>query len=158
MATMLPVTALTDFHPETFGRELTRLRTDSHLSQRQLGMLSDVSHTAISELEKGGAPPPHPSMLMKLAQGLVKTGSGDVDERRADEMYFTLMRAAGYVPEVRELSAEAKFREQLILRLGPDNAPLMELLIIKMRGRGSAEQRTAITVADILLNTLPSFR
>src|SRR5262245_53970456 len=144
MPTMVVVAALTDFQPETFSQELTRLRDDANLSQRQLGILAGVSNTAISDLERGFASAPHPSMLMKLATGLVKTGSGQVDERRADQMYFALMRAAGYMPEPRPLSADAQFREQLTMRIGPDNAPLMELLVSKMRGRPSRDQRAVI--------------
>ena len=153
---MLGMTALTDFRPDVFGEALARLRVDANLSQRLLGQLSNVSNTAISDLEKGDAPPPHPAMLMKLAQGLVKTGSGYVDEQRADEVYLALMRAAGYVPESRESGVDEVFREQLAVQLGPDNARLMELLVLKMRGRSSQTQRTAITVAESLLSSLPA--
>lgn len=79
-----------------------------------------------------------------------------MDERRADEHYLLLMHAAGYVPEDPRRNAEEGFRAILRARLGPDNAPLMEALITKMHGRGSNEQRSAITVAEVLLNTLPS--
>lgn len=153
---MLTVAALTDFRPDTFGSTLVRLRTDANLSQRRLGELAGVSNTAISELEKGDAPAPHPSMLMKLAQGLVKTGSGHVDEYRADAHYLTLMRAAGYLPEPRDDAPEAMFRAELEAALGPDNAPLMELLLVKLRGRPPSTQRAAIAVADVLLQNFPS--
>lgn len=151
---MLAVTALTDFQPGTFGGTLVRLRTDANLSQRRLGELSGVSNTAISDLEKGDAPAPHPSMLMKLAQGLVKTGSGVVDERRADAAYFQLMRAAGYMPAPRETSAEAAFREEIANRYGPDGAPIIELLMLKLEGRPVSDLRAAAQVAELLLSHL----
>lgn len=155
MITMRAMPALTEFQPTSFAAELLRLRNDANLSQRRLGELAGLSNTLISDLEKGIAASPHPSTLMKMAQGLVKTGSGYVDEERADDLYFSLMRAAGYVPETRRQTAEATFRSVLKARLGPDNGPLMEALIMKMTGRAGAEQRSAITVAEVLINSLP---
>ena len=82
---MLVMNPPVSFRPADLGAELVRLRTDAHLSQRALARLADVSNTAISGLETGDAPPPHPSMLAKLAQGLATSGSGDTDDDRAGQ-------------------------------------------------------------------------
>ena len=79
MPTMLAVAALTDFQPKTFGIELLRLRNDANLSQRLLGQLSEVSNTAISDLEKGDAPAPWPPARASAHSDDRSTGSGDVE-------------------------------------------------------------------------------
>lgn len=146
---MTRMAALTDFQPTAFADCLERLREDAHLTQRGLARLSDVSHTAISGLERGDAPPPHPSQLHKIATGLSTSGSGHVDERRRDELYLTLMRAAGYLPAVPGPSPDVLFREQLAHYLG-QTAPEMQYLLGKLRGRSEKTRQAAIRVLGIL--------
>lgn len=158
---MLAVSPLTSFRPEALGAELIRLRTNVHLSQRQLARFSGVSNTSISDLESGAAPAPHPNALMKIAQGLATSGSGAIDEAKADEHYLALMRAAGYLPP-EEVTADDDelFRAQIAAVVGPDRAPMAELLLKKLRGVEDRNQDTILRVLDALLDTLPkhSFR
>jgi transcriptional regulator with XRE-family HTH domain len=132
---------LASFRPNTFGAELARLRGDVHLSQRALARLAGVSNTAISELESGGAPAPHPSMLSKLARGLATSGSQKVDEARAEAAYLALMRAAGYVPpnETPAVPAVPADIEAAVRALIP--ATEVELLADTLRGLARHDER-----------------
>jgi transcriptional regulator with XRE-family HTH domain len=148
---MAPLAA---FRPEALGSELTRLRTDAHLSQRALAKLADVSNTAISDLEAGTAPPPHPLMLEKLARGLCTSGLGVLDERRAEAAYLALMRAAGYSPEDRaqEASEDAQRRRLIEAKIGDRaGADFIERVVEKVSGRPDADYDTVLGVLDVLL-------
>jgi transcriptional regulator with XRE-family HTH domain len=155
---MLAMAPPVSFHPGHLGAELVRLRTDSHLSQRALARLSDVSNTAISGLETGAAPAPHPSMLAKLAQGIATSGSGDVDTERAEAAYLRLMRAAGYVPDDPEpLPDQTLLRKLIERRVGNRaNAELMQMVLDRATGRPPADQQAIIRLVDVLLETLPA--
>lgn len=152
MRTMLRMAALTEFHPEAFASCLERLREHARLKQRPLARLAGVSHTAISALERAEAPAPHPSQIHKLATGLATSASGHVDERRRDDLYLELMRAAGYLPAIREKSPDQVFRDVLTARLGK-TGPRMELFIRKLEPRSEATQDAAIRVGEILLDS-----
>jgi transcriptional regulator with XRE-family HTH domain len=146
--------ALTSFRPDAFSKELVRLRTDAHLSQRALARLADVSNTAISGLETGDAPSPHPSMLSKLARGLATSGSMVVDERRAEETYLALMRAAGYVPDgpPRDVHEDAQRRRLIEAKIGDRaGAEFIERAIEKVSGHPDADFETLSNVLDVLL-------
>ena len=136
--------------PETFAGVLIRLRVDARLSQRGLARLAGVSHTAISMLEVGAAPPPHPTALRKLACGLATSPSGDVDEARAEQEYLVLMRAAGYLPP----HGEPDLRRLIAQRVGR-NVDLVDHLVRRLEGRGSVNQEAMLRVLDALLDTLP---
>lgn len=101
------------FTPEGLARALVRLRDDVRLSQRRLGDLADVSNTAISALEAGSAPPPHPTMLWKLARGLATRPNGTIDETAADDAYSVLMQSAGYVHPPRSNGDDTALDAQL---------------------------------------------
>lgn len=135
---MLAVSPLAAFHPQTFGTELARLRADVHLSQRALAKLAGVSNTAISGLESGDAPAPHPSMLSKLAHGLATSGSGTTDERHAEAAYLALMRAAGYLPPVEPTPVSSDMEAALTALIPADEA---EMLADTLRGLARHDER-----------------
>lgn len=139
---MLAMTPLIPFRPDALGAELVRLRNDVHLSQSQLGRLADVSNTAISDLEAGTAPAPHPLMLQKIATGLATSGSGAVDEKRAADTYLALMRAAGYMPPAVEPVEEATLRNELFaLGYSHDEAPVVDRLVVDLASRSLRQRR-----------------
>lgn len=147
---MLAVSPLTSFTPDALASELIRLRTDAHLSQRRLAELAGVSNTAISALESRHAPPPHPSALMKLANGLATSGSGALDERRAESRYLALMRAAGYLPPEIEDQAEETVRRSIIEEhLGHENTDLKEEIISLMRDKPRHDLKRLSELAGI---------
>lgn len=129
---------MASFRPNAFGAELIRLRGDVHLSQRALARLAGVSNTAISGLESGVAPAPHPSMLSRLARGLATSGSHAVDERRAEAAYLALMEAAGYVPPSEVTPVPADIVAELTAMFPPEEA---ELLADTLRGLARHDDR-----------------
>lgn len=139
---MLAVSPINDFEPLVFGAELVRLRLDAHLSQRALAKLSGVSNTAISDLESGEAPPPHPLMLSKLARGLATSGLGVRDEQRAEANYLTLMRAAGYVSDQAAHVTLLDMRSTLMARgFRPDEAHVVDQILADMTSRALNERQ-----------------
>jgi transcriptional regulator with XRE-family HTH domain len=129
----------------------------THQSQRTLSRTSTVSPTLISTLEAGTAALPHPSVLRKLATGLATDGQGNVDERRGEEHYLALMRAAGYLPPEDRSSEDrdAALRAQIAAVVGPDRAEMAEALLRKLRQVDDRDQETILRVLDTLLDTLP---
>lgn len=149
---MLAMAPLASFQPDVLGAELVRLRTDAHLSQRALARLADVSNTAISDLEAGTAPPPHPMALQKIARGLATSGLGALDERRAEAAYLLLMRAAGYVPEPPTFPEPPGLRAELEAIFGPDDAPTMETALVVLARRTGGQRRSAIRLLRALID------
>lgn len=52
---------------QSFGEKLKKLRQQRSLSQKQLAVLSGVSSSYLSRIERGERNTPHPSALVKLA-------------------------------------------------------------------------------------------
>ena len=133
---MLAVSPMTSFQPDVFSAELIRLRTDAHLSQRTLARWSGVSNTAISALEAGDAPAPHPSMLSKLARGLATSGYGVIDDRKSETAYLALMRAAGYMPAALAQAAVIDWREALMAKgFRPDQSHIVDQILDDMTSK-----------------------
>lgn len=148
---MLAVAPLTSFRPDALGAELVRLRRDVHLSQRTLAKLAAVSNTSISNLEIGVAPPPHPTVLMKIARGLFTSGSGATDHQRAAEAYLSLMRASGYLPDAEVEDATApRPTDDLIERimdvLGPERRHRLADVLEQIADWPERDQDAVITV------------
>lgn len=145
------------FTPLTLAGELTRRRMGTHQSQRTLARTSTVSNTLISTLEAGTAAAPHPSVLRKLAAGLATSGTGEIDEDRAEAHYLALMRAAGYLPPEEPPSADrdAALRAQIAAVVGPDRAELAEAVLKSLRHVDAHDQDTILRVLDTLVATLP---
>ena len=152
---MLVMNPPVSFRPDALGAELVRLRTDAHLSQRALARLADVSNTTISGLEQGDAPPPHPSILAKLAHGLATSGTGRIDEEKAEETYLRLVRAAGYVPSDPPPDDDALLRKLIEKRLGNrQNSELVQSVLDAARDRPPADQHTILSVVETLLRSM----
>jgi transcriptional regulator with XRE-family HTH domain len=152
---MLVMTPPISFHAAGLGAELVRLRTDAHLSQRALARISGVSNTAISALETGEAPAPHPSMLSKLAQGLATSGLGAIDDDAAAEKYLRLMRAAGYVPDEESEPATDGIEAELRAMFQPDEAPLVAELLQKLARHDARRRRFLLGTMKPLVLDFP---
>jgi transcriptional regulator with XRE-family HTH domain len=70
--------------PVDFGKYLRKLRKEKKLTVRQLDLYSGVSHSYISQIERGARGIPSPEILLKLSKAL-------------NVEYEELMKAAGYI-------------------------------------------------------------
>lgn len=82
-------------NPKDFGNYLRSLRKDANLTMRKLDALSGVSHSYISQLERGERGIPSPDILKKLADPL-------------GVQYGELMHEAGYFGNQVSLDDEGK--------------------------------------------------
>jgi transcriptional regulator with XRE-family HTH domain len=97
-----------------FGDFLKRLRIKRGLSLRELARRSEVSQSYLSLVERGKRGVPTPEQLLKIAPHL------NVD-------YLELMRAAEYIKDDLELTAE----EKEFLKDIEEGAPLSQLMKYK---------------------------
>ncbi len=82
-------------NPKEFGDYLRSLRKDANLTMRRLDALSGVSHSYISQLERGERGVPSPEILKKMAGPL-------------GVPYGELMYYAGYLSNETELSEQER--------------------------------------------------
>lgn len=85
---------------QQFGKKLRELRSQAHLTQRELAQKIGVDFTYLSKIENGVLPPPSEKVLLLLAESL----NADKDE------LFTL---AGRIPT--DIAQMLKNRETLEL-------------------------------------------
>jgi transcriptional regulator with XRE-family HTH domain len=132
----------------TLAKTLSTLRESADISRRQLEEVSGVSEETLKKIEYDRNRRPSPETLRKIAIGLgTNRALGRVDQGAADEMYASLMAAAGYLPPpeaVTEPIAVATSIEAELEAMGYDpeeEAPLWAALTTELARRQGESRR-----------------
>lgn len=98
-----------------FSNYLKELRISRKMTLVELAEKAGTSNSYLSQLENMRRNPPKPEMLKNIANAL-----GNNDELEAKDIYRNLMKKAGYVDPVIELTKDSKLFKEILAKVEAD--------------------------------------